>query len=125
MDIRSTMWDSEKKIKDVQKQADAEIKELHKAVLLKSVELFRSLGWNQWGEHQLMEDGQFPKVQKALKDRMQFVSIDYELQRGRVQGSSVYEVNGSGCTCKDFAIKGLPCKHMYFLAVQLTEGETK
>lgn len=123
MAFADTFIDSEAKIKAVQKQAETEIKELHKSVLSESVKLFADIGWTEWSEQQLMADGQYKKISKALNDKMQLVNVDFQTKSGQVRGSSIYDVCGSNCTCKDFALNRLPCKHMYFLAMQLA-GES-
>ena len=119
MDIKNTLYESEKKIKEIQKNADAQIKELRKAVLADSVKLFSEIGWTSWAEQELMGDEQFSRVSKAVDDKMKLVSIDRLLKVGQVESSAVYDVSESGCTCKDFSMRKLPCKHMYFLALQL------
>lgn len=133
MNIKDIFSDSEHKIKAVQKQADAEIKvvqkqaeseiaELHIPVLSESVELFADIGWTSWDSHSLMADGQYKRISKAVKDKMELVSIDWATKSGQVQGTSLYNVSERGCTCQDFEFNSLPCKHMYFLAMQLAEN---
>lgn len=123
MDIKNTLNESEKKIKEIQKNADAQIKELHKAVLADSVKLFSEIGWTSWTKQELVGDEQFSRVSKAVDDKMKLVSIDRLLKVGQVESSAVYDVSESGCTCKDFSMRKLPCKHMYFLALQLAADE--
>lgn len=121
MKIKDVFSDSELKIKAVQKQAESEIKELHKSVLSESVKLFSDIGWTSWDPLSLMDDRQYQKISKAVNDKMQLISIDRQAKSGQVQSSFIYDVSESGCTCKDFSMKGTPCKHMYFLAMQLAD----
>ena len=122
MNLNELFADSEREIKEVQKLADLKKQELHKPVLLETARIFSNLGWKNWSEQELLEDGQYSKLSKAIKDKMEIVSIDYQNKSGQIQGSSIYDVSGGGCTCKDFLMHGLPCKHMYLLALKLYEN---
>ena len=54
------------------------------------------------------------------KKRLTVVSLDKDLQRGVFDGTSGrYETSFEHCTCSDFELRKLPCKHMYKLAYEL------
>lgn len=77
---------------------------------------FRRHGWNKWTDEQLLAVGQYDRLIRAAKDKgMKLQSIDFEKCSGTVRGSALYTVSGDGCDCSDFAMRKLPCKHMYFL----------
>ena len=116
--------DMENKIKEINRKAKAEITELLKTALKTSAELFMEIGWDNWTEEQLESDGQYSRVEKAFSGKMKIESIDYKNMCGQVHGSTVYKVSKNGCECRDFALRKLPCKHMIFLAFQLSSGES-
>ena len=57
---------------------------------------------------------------KAI-NKKKIVSVDADNQTCVISGSSStpYQVTLDSCTCADFAIRGLPCKHMLRLAIEL------
>lgn len=116
--------DTDSKINEIYRKAQAEIAELKKPAIKASIELFSEIGWNRWDESQLDSEEQYTRFHKAFTDKMKIVSIDYENKCGQVRGSAIYEVSESGCTCGDCSVRRLPCKHMYFLAYQLSKRET-
>ncbi|MBD5111845.1 MAG: hypothetical protein HDT42_04835 [Ruminococcaceae bacterium] len=122
--FKSLFGDIEAQIKEVHKKANAEIAKLKKPALKASFELFTEIGWNNWSEQQLENDEQYTRLQKSFTDKMQLVSIDFNGKSGQVRSSEIYDVTENGCTCKDFSIRRMPCKHMYFLANQLSKGES-
>jgi len=121
--IFETLADIEKEINEVTKAANAKIAELQKPALKASVQLFAEIGWNNWSAPQLESADQYSRLQKSFSDKMNIESIDYTSKSGQVRSSSVYDINEKGCTCKDFAIRRLPCKHMYFLAFHLANDK--
>ena len=82
-------------------------------------------GWNNWTHEQLISDGQYNRFVKAVSGKgMRLKSIDVVSSSGSVVGSSEYSVSKSDCTCSDFLMRRLPCKHIYFLLLCLLENRT-
>lgn len=123
VDFMKLFRDIESEIKEVTKKAKAKIAELQKPALKASVELFKEAGWDNWSELELENEDQYVRLQKSFTDKMELVSIDYATKSGQVHSSAVYDITGDGCTCRDCSIRRLPCKHMYFLAKHLADGE--
>ena len=61
------------------------------------------------------------RYEKAQKVDLTPLSIDKEAGLAYFSGSrkKPYETTLNECTCKDFALRQLPCKHMYRLALEL------
>lgn len=62
------------------------------------------------------------KRQNSAK-KCTLVSIDYENRCGTFKGSgtSLYETTEEECTCRDYFVRRLPCKHVYRLRQELNE----
>lgn len=123
IDFKKLFHDIESEIKEVNKRAKAKIVELQKPALAASVELFKEIGWDNWSEQELESEDQYARLQKSFTDKMELVSINHTTKSGQVHSSAVYDVTGEGCTCRDCSIRRLPCKHMYFLAKHLADGD--
>ncbi len=121
--IKDIIIDTDNKIEEINNQAKAAVDEAKRSALESTVDLFAEIGWNNWSAPQLESADQYFRLQKSFSDKMNIESIDYTSKSGQVRGSSVYDINEKGCTCKDFAIRGLPCKHMYFLAYHLANDK--
>jgi len=63
---------------------------------------------------------QIKRFEKSTDKKTKMVSFDAETQSAEFEGSdcSIYNTTLDGCTCVDFAMRGLPCKHMYKLATE-------
>lgn len=74
--------------------------------------------WNEWGNSIHTDPEQVKRQVSAAKADMTPVSLknDFAVFRGSKKD---YEATLSACTCTDFAIRRLPCKHMYRLAHEL------
>ncbi len=74
--------------------------------------------WNEWDNSIHTDPEQIKRQLSAAKADMTPVSLknDFAVFRGSKKD---YETTLSACTCTDFAIRGLPCKHMYRLAHEL------
>ncbi len=59
------------------------------------------------------------KRQESAKN-CKIISIDYESKKGVFAGSSKtpYETSLTECTCKDYILRRLPCKHIYRLRAE-------
>lgn len=64
---------------------------------------------------------QVKRIEAGRKLKKKIVSLDPEVQLLVVSGSAAepYQCNLESCTCADFAIRHLPCKHIYCLADEL------
>lgn len=64
---------------------------------------------------------QVKRIESAKKLKKDILSIDTDKKSIIIQGSSdtPYEATLYECTCTDFSIRKVPCKHMYCLAYEL------
>lgn len=64
---------------------------------------------------------QMKRIEKAKDKKCAPVSIDYENRSGVFAGSGKkpYETTENSCTCRDFFVRKLPCKHIYRLRMEL------
>ena len=64
-----------------------------------------------------------PEQKKRLKsaEKTKLISIDYKKQTAIFKGSGQlpYETSLDSCTCRDFFVRKLPCKHIYRLRMEL------
>lgn len=69
---------------------------------------------------------QIKRMEKAKGAKMAPLSIDYETKTALFAGSGKkpYETTVDSCTCRDYFVRKLPCKHMYRLRMELA-GEAK
>ena len=72
--------------------------------------------WDEWDESVHHKKGQYTRFHKALCDEITIVNRRYP---ATVQGSTgtLYCTSLSTCSCPDFEKRGLPCKHIYRLAL--------
>lgn len=64
---------------------------------------------------------QVKRIEKAKGSKMVPLSIDREGQSATFAGSGKkpYETTLNSCTCRDYFVRRLPCKHMYRLSIEL------
>lgn len=74
--------------------------------------------WNSWGDIHNDAD-QKKRIESAKKANMTPVSVDENDLSGEFVGSAKYHVTLLTCNCSDFRRRGLPCKHIYRLAIEL------
>ena len=85
---------------------------------------FREIGWDYWDDRLHCNKEQLKRLERAvISKNMTVLEYDKKLGVARVAGDTnkTYQVSGRGCTCGDFEHRKLPCKHMYFLAIMLSE----
>lgn len=58
--------------------------------------------------------GQYAKIEKVKS-----VKLDNVDAQEKTATCKTYDVSLDDCTCRDFTMKSLPCKHMYALAAEL------
>lgn len=66
---------------------------------------------------------QIKHMEKARGAKMAPLSIDYVRQTAFFAGSgkTPYETTVDSCTCRDFFVRRLPCKHIYRLRMELNK----
>ena len=64
---------------------------------------------------------QIKRIQSAKSSKVAPLSIDRASQSGLFSGSgkNPYETTLTSCTCRDYFVRRLPCKHMYRLMMEL------
>lgn len=85
---------------------------------------FESVGWTRWGFKEHSQPGQLERAERACYSRtMKLLKYDPGSREAQVCGESgtVYKVNADGCSCPDFCVRKLPCKHMYFAVLEIDQ----
>lgn len=64
---------------------------------------------------------QIKRIEKAKEAKCKPLSIDYEAKTAIFSGSGKkpYETTVDSCTCRDYFVRRLPCKHIYRLRMEL------
>lgn len=64
---------------------------------------------------------QVKRIDAGRKLKKKVISFDPDMQTMVISGSAAepYQCDLETCTCADFAIRNLPCKHIYCLADEL------
>lgn len=77
--------------------------------------------FGNWPEGAHDSPDQLKRLASAKSSKTTPTSIDAVSSRGIFPGSGAmpYNVTLESCTCGDFIRRGLPCKHMYRLAIEL------
>ena len=67
---------------------------------------------------------QVKRIEKAKGIKMTPISIDYMSQTAIFSGSgkNPYETTVVSCTCRDYFVRRLPCKHIYRLRMELEKS---
>ena len=76
-----------------------------------------------WTDEKLhLKDDQQTRQYSALNKKLTpyEVYVSNKMCRIKGTGKEAYEVYLEECTCRDFAVRKLPCKHMYRLAHELS-----
>lgn len=68
---------------------------------------------------------QIKRIEKAKGVKMTPLSIDYIGQTATFSGSGKkpYETTFNSCTCRDYFVRRLPCKHIYRLRIELEKKD--
>lgn len=66
---------------------------------------------------------QIKRIEKAKESKCKPISIDYAARSGVFAGSGKkpYETTETTCTCRDYFVRRLPCKHIYRLRMELSK----
>lgn len=113
------------KIRSIKDKAMRQIAEEQYEALEQTKQDFAMIGWGRhWRHADLHADGQIERLIESTTDiELKFGEYNEKTGIGIVDGKAKYTVSGSGCSCPDFVCRGLPCKHMYFLAGILAKKE--
>ena len=67
---------------------------------------------------------QIKRIEKAKGAKMAPLSIDYVGKTAVFPGSgkTPYETTFDTCTCRDYLVRRLPCKHIYRLRMELEKA---
>lgn len=105
-------------IKEIRSRAQEKIISAQNYALNQTETDFSLIGWKTWSPKELHFEGQFERLEQSVLDPyLKTISVNDRLGIGVVEESPAsYKVTGEHCECSDFAYRGLPCKHMYFLA---------
>jgi len=82
---------------------------------------FLDLGWYCWtiDDHKL--ELQYEKIEDAYHNGKSMMLLDCDPVEGtaKVRGASgmSYKIDDEGCSCPAFSKSQLPCKHMYYVAM--------
>ena len=82
----------------------------------------------KWDESVHNTSDQKKRLESAKSQDMKLLTLDVKTKSGTVQsesGSSIYHVTTESCDCRDFKVRKLPCKHMYFLDAALEKEAQK
>lgn len=81
----------------------------------------KKIGWTNWNPEIHASREQLDRIERASGSTNGISLWQYSpnTTAGIVKGRSgkVYFTCGNGCSCPDFRKRGLPCKHMYFIAI--------
>lgn len=81
-------------------------------------------GWSKWTADYHLMVGQEERQKRALYSQtMRLIDFNPTTGQALVHGESGqdYKVSGKGCSCKDFRVRKLPCKHMYFVSFNVND----
>lgn len=109
--------ESNGRIRKIKDNAIEQIKEQQNRVLALVEQDFVQLGWKRWTSEILHMDEQLRRLAESAEDtELELIGFDNKTHDAIVKDKVNYLVSGTGCSCPDFTSRGLPCKHMYFLA---------
>ena len=84
---------------------------------------FAALGWDLWDSSIHYAQGQADRVKRGRTEGIVLIWYNQRTGYAKVKNARgrYYLVSRAGCSCPDFRDRGLPCKHMYFLAFCLPD----
>ncbi len=85
---------------------------------------FNRIGWTRWGYDAHIKSGQRDRIEKGIySKRMKLLTFDIAQHTACVMGEHdvAYNIDCDGCSCMDFRTRRLPCKHMYFAVIELSQ----
>lgn len=110
--------ETNREIKEIRRKAQEKIISAQNDALAQTETDFSLIGWKNWLPKELYSEGQFERFEQSVLDpNLKASSVNDKIGVGIVEESlASYKVTGERCGCSDFTYRGLPCKHMYFLA---------
>lgn len=85
---------------------------------------YQQIGWTDWDSELHRNKDQLKRLERAVKSsEMHILEYDSKTGFAKICGDSnkTYITYKNGCNCADFHRRFLPCKHMYYLAIMLSE----
>ena len=107
-----------------EKKRQQEILSQQTAIYRKFAEDFSRVSWPAWGYATHSPSEQKSRMEKGIYSKsMKLLDYDPRMHTACVLGEhgEAYNIDASGCSCPDFRKRGLPCKHMYFAVIELSE----
>lgn len=90
---------------------------------------FSEVGWTKWDNFSHDEPSQLDRLKRATVygDDIHIVQYNSLLDIAKIKGTSgnYYLTSGKRCSCPDYRSRLKPCKHMYKLAVFLTDEDMR
>jgi len=101
-----------------------QFKKIKQEILNKIMHDFNVPNWNMWDKSTHFIDGQYERLQRAVTESIEVISYDDDNISATIKGSTgnTYSTNYSACSCPDFQLRKLPCKHMYLLCIWMHEN---
>lgn len=86
--------------------------------------IFKTINWQKWTDSSYCDSDAYTRYDRAKKEPIMLLSYDDVEGKAIIKGTSGenYLVTKTSCSCPDFDNKQRhngPCKHMYYLAMQL------
>lgn len=107
-----------------EKERQQETIQAKTAIYRKFAEDFAKVGWPAWGYVTHLPPEQRSRMEKGIySKRMKLLNYDPEMHTACVLGEhgETYDIDVFGCSCPDFRKRGLPCKHMYFAVIEISD----
>ena len=124
----SLIFDLDIKIRKIKDKAMAEITDEQDKVLAQFERDLIALGWERWSKTgNLYTDEQMKRLHESAENSgMNLINYDEKNMIATIYDNHRhFSVSGNGCTCSDFISRGMPCKHMCYLAGILIDRETR
>ena len=89
------------------------------ASVIKTINTPASVLWRKWADVP-MNDAQLRRLERGIECGFTPQKVNLDAKFAIITGSEMnpYKTTLTRCTCPDFKKRNLPCKHMYFLALQ-------
>lgn len=75
--------------------------------------------FSNWASDIHKDIDQITRFDNSLKIKPESIVLNRDANTAIITGSDDYEVSLTNCTCMDFSLRHLPCKHIYRLALEL------
>jgi len=98
--------------------------EKHNDVISEVHSQFHKYNCTEWDDACYDVEDQYKRLSKAVNDKFIIKSIDCFSMSAEIQGSDIYICSLYKCSCSDFSLRKLPCKHIYRLLIELDNANT-